>query len=210
MGRAKGSEYERPEHQVTVSPFFIDIFEVTCEEYKQFIDETGHRPPPAWGKAATYPPAWARRPVTGIDWDDATAYAEWAGKRLPTEQEWEFAARGTDGRLYPWGNEWKAKAANADSSSHKHAETVGEHLGGPSPFGAYDMAGNAWEWTASDLAAYPGGALQDQVQGEMKVVRGGSWVDSRNAATATYRKGLPPRGGDYSNVGFRCVKDVAR
>ncbi|HEX5731959.1 MAG TPA: SUMF1/EgtB/PvdO family nonheme iron enzyme [Blastocatellia bacterium] len=209
MGRDNGTQYEKPQHQATVDPFFIDIFEVSCEEYKRFIDETGHRPPPRWSQG-NYPAGWARRPVTGIDWDDANAYAQWAGKRLPTEQEWEFAARGTDGRLYPWGNEWKAKAANADSSSHKHADTVGQHPAGPSPFGAYDMAGNVWEWTASDLGAYPGGTLPAQAQLEMKVVRGGSWVESRNAATATSRKGLPPREGDYSNVGFRCVTDVTR
>lgn len=209
MGRDNGTQYEKPQHQATVDPFFIDIYEVSCEEYKRFIDETGHRLPPRWSQG-NYPAGWARRPVSGIDWDDANAYAQWAGKRLPTEQEWEFAARGADGRLYPWGNEWKAKAANADSSSHKHADTVGQHPDGPSPFGAYDMAGNVWEWTASDLSAYPGSVLPAQAQGEMKVVRGGSWVESRNGATATSRKGLPPRGGDYSNVGFRCVTDVTR
>jgi eukaryotic-like serine/threonine-protein kinase len=209
MGRDNGAEYEKPQHQATVNPFFIDIFEVTCEEYKKFINETGYRAPTEWSKG-NYLPAWARRPVTGIDWDDANAYARWAGKRLPTEQEWEFAARGADGRLYPWGNEWKAKAANADSSSHKHVTSIGEHSAGPSPFGAYDMSGNVWEWTASDLAAYPGGMLTGQAQGDMKVVRGGSWRENRSETTATVRKGLPPRGGEYSNVGFRCVSDVIR
>ena len=206
MGRDNGTPLEAPQHRAAVDPFFIDIFEVSCEEYKRFIDATGHRPPPRWINR-TYPAGWARRAVTGIDWDDANAYAGWAGKRLPTEQEWEFAARGADGRLYPWGNAWKAKAANADSSSHGHADAVGEHPAGPSPFGAFDMAGNVWEWTSSDLTAYTGGTLQDR---EMKVVRGGSWVESRTGATATSRKGLPPRGGDYSTVGFRCVMDVTR
>ncbi len=208
MGRDNGTEYERPQHRTTVNPFFMDIFEVTSEEYKKFIDETGYRAPAEWVKG-NYPPAWARRPVTGIDWDDANAYARWAGKRLPTEQEWEFAARGTDGRLYPWGNEWKAKAANADSSSHKHATGGGEHSAGPSPFGAQDMSGNVWEWTASDLAAYPGGTLPAQAQGDLKVVRGGSWRENRSQTTATVRKGAP-RVGRFANVGFRCVRDVTR
>ena len=206
MGRDNGAQLEMPQQRATVEPFFIDIFEVSCEEYKRFIDETGHRPPPRWSNT-NYPAGWARRAVTGIDWDDANAYAQWAGKRLPTEQEWEFAARGTDGRLYPWGNEWKAKAANADSSSHGHADAVGEHPAGPSPFGAFDMAGNVWEWTSSDLTVYTDRSLQDR---ETKVVRGGSWAESRSGATATSRKGLPPRGGDYSTVGFRCVMDVTR
>ena len=209
MGRNGGTEYERPQHQVTVSPFFIDLFEVTCEEYKRFISETGYRAPVGWSNG-NYPPAWARRAVTGIDWDDANAYARWAGKRLPTEQEWEFAARGTDGRLYPWGNEWKTLAANADSSSHKHITEIGEHSAGPSPFGAQDMVGNVWEWTASDLAAYPGGALPAQAQGELKVIRGGSWRENRRQATATTRRGMPPRGVVSPDVGFRCVKDVPR
>lgn len=207
MGRDDGGEYERPQHQAAVSPFFIDRFEVTCEEYKKFIDETGHRFPSEWSRG-NYPSAWARRPVTGVDWDDVNAYAKWAGKRLPTEQEWEFAARGADSRLYPWGNEWKAKAANADTASHKHVDRVGVHSAGPSPFGAHDMAGNVWEWTASDLAAYPGGALPGQAPGEMKVIRGGSWRENRDKVTTAFRKGLPPRGGEYDNVGFRCVRDA--
>jgi formylglycine-generating enzyme required for sulfatase activity len=182
-----------------VAPFFIDIFEVTCEEYKKFIDETGHRPPPQWSKGV-YPAGWARRAVSGVDWDDANAFATWAGKRLPTEPEWELAARGNDGRIYPWGNEWKAMAANADVTSHKHIDKVGVHPAGRSPFGAFDMAGNVWEWTTGDLT--------DASQGELKVVRGGSWRENRSQTTATFRKGLPPRGGQYSEVGFRCVKDL--
>ena len=209
MGRNGGTEYERPQHQETVSPFFIDIFEVTCEEYKKFIDETGYRAPVGWSNG-NYPPAWARRAVTGIDWDDANAYARWAGKRLPTEQEWEFAARGSDGRLYPWGNEWRGMAANADSSSHKHVSEIGEHTSGPSPFGAQDMIGNVWEWTASDLAAYPGGVLPAQAQGDLKVIRGGSWRENRRQATVTVRRGMPPRGVISPDVGFRCAKDVPR
>jgi serine/threonine-protein kinase len=209
MGRDNGTQYERPQHQAAVSPFFIDLYEVTCEEYKKFIDETGYRAPVGWSKG-NYPPAWARRAVSGIDWDDANAYARWAGKRLPTEQEWEFAARGTDLRLYPWGNQWKGMAANADSSSHGHVAEIGEHPAGPSPFGAQDMVGNVWEWTASDLAPYPGGTLPGQARGDVKVVRGGSWRENRSQATVTTRMGMAPRGVVSPDVGFRCVRDVTR
>lgn len=209
MGSDKGDEYERPRHEVKVKPFFIDRYEVTCDEYEEFIRATGHTAPPGWINAH-HPPGKARSPVTGASWDDANAYARWAGKRLPTEEEWEFAARGTDGRRYPWGSEWKSRMANADTSAHGHGGTaeVGEHKGS-SPFGAFDMAGNAWEWTATDFATYPGGQSATPPQNEQKVVRGGSWKSNKNQATTTFRIGMAGRGGsEYSDIGFRCAKDV--
>jgi serine/threonine-protein kinase len=208
MGRADGDEYERPAHRVTVKPFFMDTYEVTCAEYDKFVKATGHRGPPQW-KTGTCPASDARKPVTGVTWDDANDYAKWAGKRLPTEEEWEFAARGTDGRLYPWGNDWKPGYAHADTTFKEVAE-VGSYKGA-SPFGAYDMVGNAWEWTASSLAAYPGGQLPPQTTtGELKVIRGGSYESTKEYATTTYRTGWPARGAKtYAETGFRCVKDVA-
>ena len=208
MGRQNGVADEGPPHQVTVKPFFIDILEVTCQDYKKFLEATGHRPPQGW-TGTSYPAGWARRPVIHVDWNDANAYAKWAGKRLPSEVEWEFAARGADGRLYPWGNKWKPQAANAHTTSHHHPDNVGTHKAGPSPFGAYDMVGNVWEWTTSDLAAYEGGSLSVTPAGETKVIRGGSCHANDQEATTTFRKGLPPTGGDYHNVGIRCVKDLS-
>ncbi len=206
MGSNTGSESERPQHAVTVGPFFIDKYEVTCDEYEEFIRATGRAAPRGW-TGGHHPSGAARKPVTGVSWDDAAAYAEWAGKRLPTEEEWEFAARGTTGFRYPWGNEWKPRQANADTSAHGHggASEVGEHVGA-SPFGAFDMAGNAWEWTSSDFATYPGGHAH--AHPGQKVIRGGSWTSNRNQATATFRKGYETQGGDYSQIGFRCVRDV--
>jgi formylglycine-generating enzyme required for sulfatase activity len=207
MGRDAGDEYERPAHQVMVKPFFIDQYEVTCEDYAGFVKAMGKRAPPNW-TGGNCPAGTSRKPVTGVAWDDANDYAKWAGKRLPTEEEWEFAARGTDGRLYPWGNDWKPASANADEAS-KALSDVGAFKGA-SPFGAYDMVGNAWEWTASPLKAYPGGQLPKQLPGELRVIRGGSYVESKNEATNTYRRGYPARGNyDYGNTGFRCAKDVA-
>jgi formylglycine-generating enzyme required for sulfatase activity len=208
MGSDAGDEYERPQHKVTVKPFFIDLYEVTCEDYQKFILATNHQAPSNW-IGGRYPPGAMRRPVTGVTWDDAVAYAAWIGKRLPTEQEWEFAARGAEGRCYPWGNEWKSGLANADTSSLGHLADVGAYSSGTSPFGLFDLVGNAWEWTTSDLTAYPGGQLPKQSAEDLKVIRGGYWKSNLNQATTTFRRGIPARGDyEYDNTGFRCAKDA--
>jgi serine/threonine-protein kinase len=208
MGSDAGDEYERPAHKVAVKSFFIDIYEVPCEEYEKFVKATGHKAPANWVNGGC-PPGQGRKPVAGVDWYDATAYAAWVKKRLPTEEEWEFAARGTDGRKYPWGNEWLANAANAGDSSAGQFVDVGNYPDGKSPFGAMDMVGNAWEWTASDLHAYSGGRIPDQASAELKVIRGGFWRSSTPKATTTFRRGWDARDArdGYVNTGFRCAKD---
>nr|MBA3240600.1 SUMF1/EgtB/PvdO family nonheme iron enzyme [Acidobacteriota bacterium] len=207
MGRNDGDEYERPAHAVSVKAFYLDAREVTCEQYAKFVTETGHAAPPTW-PGGRYDPASARLPVTGVNWTDAQAYARWAGARLPTEEEWEFAARGTDGRLYPWGNGWQSNAANAAQSSAGRMVAVGSFASGASPFGALDMVGNAWEWTASSLKAYPGGRLPEQSADDLMVIRGNYWNGKATQATATFRRGYPARDDgsltDYAkNTGFR-------
>jgi formylglycine-generating enzyme required for sulfatase activity len=209
MGRDKGiDQAERPAHKVTVAPFYIDLLEVTNEDYKKFFEATG-RPAPMTRADGAYPSNAARKPVTGVNWDDANAYATWAGKRLPTEEEWEFAARGTDGRLYPWGNGWQQESANANGARQEMAD-VGSFKG-TSPFGAFDMIGNAWEWTTSDLRAYPGGRLPANLTGvDLKVIRGGSYESTKDYATTTYRTGWPARDArTYAQTGFRCARDIA-
>lgn len=206
-------QFEQPPHDVTVASFYIDEHEVTCEEYAAFVRETGRRPPPSW-EGGRVPEGRARFPVTGVDWDDAAEYAKWAGKRLPTEEEWEFAARGTDGRRYPWGNEWRADAANVKLTPRAGAAgasltEVMKHPAGASPFGVHDMSGNAWEWTASDFAVYPGGdssLLANQAGG--KVIRGGCYLTGPDKVTTTYRGKWPPRGKTYEQTGFRCAMDA--
>jgi len=212
MGNNAGNPLEQPAHDVTVKGFFVDVYEVTREDYQKFIEATGRQAPAGWLNGH-YPHDTGKWPVTGVSWEDAVAYAKQAGKRLPTEEEWEFAARGTDGRRYPWGNSWKREAANAATTAHHHVEDVGEHAQGASPFHAFDMSGNAWEWTATDLAAYPGGQLPDRLPDGTevkrgKVIRGGSYHSNADQAATTYRQGLPPRGDNYDEVGFRCVKDL--
>jgi serine/threonine-protein kinase len=208
MGSDKGDEYEKPAHKVTVKPFFMDIYEVTCEDYKKFIDATGHRAPPDWNKG-NFPKGAARKPVTSVNWDDAVAYAKWAKKRLPTEEEWEFAARGTDGRIYPWGNEWKDGMANADKVNSGMVD-VGIYKG-QSPFGIYDMIGNAWEWTSSDVKAYPKGTTPALESDDQKIIRGGYWGSTagKGKATASFRGWYGARSEDnYQNTSFRCVVDA--
>ncbi len=210
MGRNDGDEYERPAHSVTVSSFYIDKYEVTREQYAKFIEATNRLPPSTWVNGR-YPPDEAQLPVVGVNWIEANAYAQWAGKRLPTEAEWEFAARGTDGRLYPWGDEWRPDIVNAGKTVRKFVE-VGSHPENASPSGAYDMAGNAWEWTASTLAAYPGGAISQQNAGDYKIIRGGSSPKNPQEATVTFRGYVLPRGenvDDYNSTGFRCVISVS-
>ena len=208
MGRNKsdgGDEYEHPAHEVTVKPFFIDLHEVTCEEYKKFLDANPDQVAPADWVNRNYPEGSARKPVTSVDWDRANAFAAWSSKRLPTEEEWEFAARATDGRLYPWGNVWEARLANV----HTKNLTEAGKFPGLSPYGAVDMVGNAWEWTASPLTPYPNGTLSEQPAPDSKVIRGGSYNDSPNQATTTYRVGYPARSAtDYSKIGLRCVSDA--
>ncbi|MCA1635381.1 MAG: SUMF1/EgtB/PvdO family nonheme iron enzyme [Acidobacteria bacterium] len=211
MGNDGGDEYERPAHRVKVGAFFIDKYEVTCEEYAKFMRASNYARAPTGWSGASYPPGAAHHPVTGVTWDDANAYARWAGKRLPTEEEWEFAARGTQGRRYPWGDDWRAGLANADAEGQSRRKTaeVGQFDGGASPFGVFDMAGNAWEWTASPLAAYPGGRLPKQQEGDLRVIRGGYWGSSKKVVSGTFRGGLA-RDDTKNNTytGFRCVMDT--
>jgi serine/threonine-protein kinase len=208
MGSAGGDAFERPPHRVSVKPFFIDLYEVSCADYALFVEQTGHSPPPGW-VGGRYPPGDARRPVTYVSWDDAVAYAEWAGRRLPTEAEWEFAAKGTDGRSYPWGTEWQVGMANVGRVGGGGLADVGS-FEGVSPFGVYDMVGNAWEWTASTPDAYPGGAPLASKLGDFRVIRGGSWSTSKEQATTTYRGYLSHDSRETDKTGFRCAGDAAQ
>jgi formylglycine-generating enzyme required for sulfatase activity len=212
MGRDDGDNYERPAHEVKVGPFYIDQFEVTCEQYQRFVEEKHHKAPPGW-RAGKYPDGWTKLPVTGVSWEDASAYAKWLGKRLPTEAEWEFAARGTDGRRYPWGVDWNPAGANAEGSGPGRPTEVGLHPRGASPFEVQDMAGNVWEWTADSIHSYEGGNIPEDkfspdARNRLKVIRGGCYLSDVGSANATYRRGWPANGADYTQTGFRCARDA--
>ena len=207
MGREGGDEFESPAHTVSVKPFFIDRTEVTNEEYQRFVSAEGHRAPLHWSDGK-FPEGQAKFPVVNVSWDDAKAYARWANKRLPTEAEWEFAARGTDNRLYPWSGGWRQDYANAGRDKAGNLVEVGRYAAGASPFGAFDMCGNAWEWTASDYEDYPGRKTPSSLAGAgLKVIRGGGYDVPPKRATTTYRGAIPPdRIPD--KTGFRLARDV--
>ena len=198
-------EEEGPSHPRSVEAFYLDAHEVTNQQYSLYLR--------GQGKTHTYPAAQADYPVVDVDWNDATKYAEWAGKRLPTEKEWEFAARGTDGRIYPWGNEWEEGRANI-AGTRKSFSKVGQFPRGRSPFGVYDLIGNAGEWTADDFRPYPRGTLSDSYDGktDLKTIRGASFAHKKEYAAATYRIGYPASGAEqgYSLTGFRCAKSLGK
>lgn len=198
-----------PRHKVNLGGFFIDKFEVTNNEYKKFMDAAGHNPPEEGWEGGKSPAGKGDFPVVFVSWHDAKAYCKWKGKRLPTEQEWEKAARGTDGRYFPWGNKYRLrKYANTNKERKRGTTKVGAYSQGVSPNGCYDMAGNVWEWTSSNYLAYPNSPHEDEFYGnERWVIRGGSWDDPHNYSMAVIRAKVTPVSSDEL-TGFRCVMDA--
>jgi formylglycine-generating enzyme required for sulfatase activity len=199
------SEREFRRRRVHVDTFQIDRYEVTNQAYQRFITAS-KRPGPSITDQALL---GALQPVVGVTWHDADAYCRSVGKRLPTEAEWEKAARGPDGLRYPWGNEWDPKKANA-MEQRKVTTPVGSYPNGVSPYGVHDMAGNVWEWVADTYANYtdlPASPRNPRVLEGWggKIVRGGSFIDPGFMVRSTMRQVYKPEDQD-SNVGFRCAK----
>ena len=197
MGTPALKDTRAPMYPIYVDAFYMDTHEVTLAQYEEFLKRTGHRPLPEETYADAPAPNY---PVVNVTWDDAVAYAKWAGKRLPTEAEWEKAARGGFvGQKYPWGNAPPdGTQANLKGEADEHAKTapVGRYL--PNEYGLYDVLGNVWEWCA------------DTTEPQKRVLRGNSWREQPRIAWLTERYLIPyPKphlvGG---NVGFRCVVDV--
>jgi formylglycine-generating enzyme required for sulfatase activity len=204
MGEKDGTD--NPEHQVTLDGYWIDKNLVTVAQYQKFCEDSGRKmpDPPTWGWKADHP-------IVNVSWDDARAYADWAGASLPTEAQWEKAARGTDGRKYPWGDEWDTGKLWSSADGKKSGTApVGSFPEGASPYGALDMAGNVWEWCAdfygkdyykNSPALNPKGPRYS----EERVLRGDSWADSNedNFRCAYRVRGDPAVRAD--NLGFRCA-----
>ncbi len=203
MGSDNADTYETPAHEVTVAPFFMDRTEVSNEQYAAFLKTTNHPAPPDW-KGGQYPSDAGQMPVVNVSWQDANDYAAWAGKRLPTEAEWEFAARTTDGRRYPWGSNWDAAKANTSEANVNRPVEVNNYADAVNPFGLLNVAGNVWEWTASEVKSYKDASIS---LAPGKVIRGGAFYAPKERATTTYR-GFAPPDKQAVGIGFRCVKNV--
>jgi len=198
-------EDETPLQTIEIEAFNIDIQPVTNADYEEFVDATGHRAPRHW-KEGLVPAGIEDHPVVWVSWEDANAYATWAGKRLPTELEWERAARGADGKVYPWGDAFDATNCNSRESESKGTTPVGQYPGGASPSGALGMAGNVWEWTADWYQPYRGSLYQMDRYGETyRVLRGGSWFDGADAVRTTVRNSAKQT-FTFSTIGFRCAQ----
>ena len=219
-----------PTHQVALDTYYIDRHEVTNEQYEEFLVATGHPLPRFWDRSAFN---GDNQPVIGVSWHDAWTYCSWAGKRLPTEAEWEKAARGTDALEYPWGEVWDpSKLRSADSVGDRAIDNyndwifwragpmseavtapVGSYPDGASPYGVLDMAGNVWEWVAdwydpSYYATSPERNPSGPAKGTARVLRGGAWDVPRVVAFTWFREHfVPPWYTESAVVGFRCASD---
>lgn len=212
MGDNQGEFSEKPAHRVYLDAYYMDKYEVTVGMYAVFLRATGSAPPLLW--VFMNQAQHEKRPVVNVDWADAATYCKWAGKRLPTEAEWEKAARGTDGRTYPWGNDPPTRLhVNFGKSAwdnHGALVPVGTLDDGKSPYGIYDMAGNVWEWVSdwSDANYYKNSPAQNPkgpTGGEYKVLRGGAWDDDPQHLRSAYRNLSRPT-HRMDDRGFRCAK----
>jgi len=204
LGSDQPDDTDRPLHRVEVKAFYIDKYEVTNDDYKQFCDATAHTAPPYWA-GKTFPKGLEKHPVAQVSWGDAVAYARWAGKRLPTEAEWERAAKGPNSYRYAYGNSFDAQKAN---SGTQKTSAVGSYAA--NEFGLFDMTGNVSEWTSSVYSPYPYSASdgrEDPKAAGARTVRGGNHSSSAQAARCLVRqKELPDHGSPL--LGFRCARDA--
>ena len=198
---------EVPEHTSEVDAYQIDAYEVTNGQWIKFLTEGDYSPEGNW--RPLYSIGKEDNPVTNVTLDDATAYCEWAGGRLPTEEEWEKAARGPEGFKYPWGDVFASPNCNCAEMGTRNIIEVGSVAADKSPYGVYDMMGNATEWTSDKLTPYAGSPdpRNEAFTKGMMVVRGGSYAMKGSTMSLVTRSGYYAK--SQYGIGFRCVKDAA-
>ncbi len=210
-------ENEQPQHALSLPDYYMAKTPVTNTQYVAFVQASGYKPPEHWQNKQP-PHGQENHPVVNVSWDDAVAYCRWLAKttgkpyRLPGEAEWEKGARGTDGRIYPWGNEWDANRCNSSEGGKGGTTPVDAYPAGASPYGLLDMSGNVWEWCST---IWQGTAYPFQVQDEwtkvypdrtdvLRVLRGGSFIDNDRRVRCASRYWSSPHHG-VINIGFRVV-----
>ena len=204
---------QRPTRKIFLDSYYIDKYEVTNEEYKKFVDSSSYDELPGHWKNGTYAEGTGRYPVTHVTWREALTYALWAQKSLPTETQWEKAARGVDGRIYPWGDHYEKGMSNMDIDGARDLVEVGTYPRDISPYKAYDLGGNVMEWTMDWYQAYPGSTYKNPRYGKtLKVLRGNAFQKSGHYFLEAYRYSFSRTEADpndyFVNVGFRCLKQL--
>ncbi len=228
MGTFERHKDERPTHVVYVDDFYIDRYEVTNDDYKKFVTLTGHFAPDHWQGPEAAEKGFGTHPVVYVSWYDAYSYCKWSGKRLLREWEWEKAARGTDGRSYPWGNKFDLNKSNNpvrwgailpgsgeeedDRGKEQQAGgtmPVGSFKNGVSPYGIFDMSGNVWEWIDEYYISHPGNdTVSPEFSNKYRLMKGGSWWDCMfyncGISAPTYNRSFFDPITKNNSSGFRC------
>ena len=226
MGSDSGPPDERPRHRVQLAAYYIDRTPVTHSQFAEFLNHSGHvnakgerlfdiDDPDARihkkGDRWVADSGFENNPVVEVSWNGARDYCGWAGKRLPTEAEWEKAARGTDGRKFPWGEDLPDRSKAQFNAGWNETAPVGKHPQGASPYGVLDLAGNAWEWVSSAYTPYPYDSKDGReapTPGPERVTRGGGQDSGPEHLTTSYRGAGLSRNfrSGHHNIGFRCAR----
>ena len=229
MGSDDGDERSRPRRRVHLDGYYLDRYEVTNAQFKAFVQAQGYQRQDVWSPVGwqwrmkrsslvesryAREPKWndPRQPVVGVSWYEADAYCRFAGKRLPTEAEWEKAARGTEGRRYPWGSTFEPGRANTEEARNGRTAAVGSYATGVSPYGIHDLVGNVAEWVVDRYRrdyyrTAPERNPTGPTVGDDRVVRGGSYDDDGKDAALSVRRSQSPE-ERTTKIGFRCAKDA--